>query len=122
MASRILHFEIPSENPEKSMIFYSAVFGWEFNQWGEQEYWLAKTGEDNVPGINGAIAKKREPNQPIINTLDVKDLDATAKAIESNGGQVVVPKMAIPTIGWLIYFQDPEGYVHGAMQADPDAK
>jgi predicted enzyme related to lactoylglutathione lyase len=30
--------------------------------------------------------------------------------------------MAVPGVGWLAYFNDPEGNVHGAMQYDSNAK
>ena len=29
--------------------------------------------------------------------------------------------MAVPGIGWLAYFKDPEGNIFGAMQSDPTA-
>jgi hypothetical protein len=31
-------------------------------------------------------------------------------------------KMAVPGVGWLAYFIDPEGNIHGMMQSDPKAK
>ena len=120
--ARIIHFEIPATDPEKSVAFYENVFGWEFSRWGEEPYWLAKTGEDNEPGINGAIMQRKDPQQPITNTIEVKDLNQTVAAIEKNGGEVVVPRMAIPTIGWLIYFKDPDGMITGALESNPDAK
>ncbi len=104
------------------MEFYRNVFGWQFNQWGEQEYWLAKTGEDDIPGINGAIGPKREGFETPVNSLNTPNADATAEAIEENGGVIIMPKMAVPTVGWLIYFKDPEGNLHGAMEYDPEAK
>ena len=120
--ARIIHFEIPATDLEKSAAFYENVFGWEFSRWGEEPYWLAKTGEDNEPGINGAIMQRKDPQQPITNTIEVKDLNQTVAAIEKNGGEVVVPRMAIPTIGWLIYFKDPDGMITGALESNPDAK
>ncbi|MEO5570309.1 MAG: VOC family protein, partial [Bacteroidia bacterium] len=35
--SRISHFEIPSDHPEKSMSFYKHVFGWTFQKFGEHD-------------------------------------------------------------------------------------
>ncbi|MEP7170640.1 MAG: VOC family protein, partial [Bacteroidota bacterium] len=45
--SRISHFEIPSDHPEKSMSFYNHVFGWTFQKFGEYEYWIATTGDSS---------------------------------------------------------------------------
>ena len=38
------------------------------------------------------------------------------------GGTIVVPKMPIPTVGWLAYFKDPDGIIHGVYQDDKEAK
>ena len=37
--SRVIHFEIQAENPERAMTFYENMFGWKFSQWGDQKYW-----------------------------------------------------------------------------------
>lgn len=118
---RIVHFEIPSEDPERCMIFYREVFGWEYNRWGEEPYWLVKTGEDDEPGINGAITRRKDPGQTIINTIEVNDLDQTIEAIEAQGGEIVVPRITVPTIGFVIYFKDPDGNVSAALQPDGNA-
>ena len=118
---RIIHFEIPSDDPERCMKFYGKVFGWEYSRWGEQPYWLVKTGEDDEPGINGAITRRKDPGQPIINTIEVKDLDQTIRSIEEERGEIVVPKMTIPTIGFVAYFKDPDGNVSAILQPDSNA-
>lgn len=120
--NRIVHFEIPSDNPEKLNEFYAKTFGWKFNRWGNEEYWLAETGEKSAPGINGAIMKKRDPQQPMVNTIEVENVDAMCASIEKNGGTIVVPKMPVPNVGWLAYFKDIDGNIFGVMQNDPGAK
>ena len=55
-------------------------------------------------------------------SVSVDDVDAIAKAVVANGGKVIMPKVTIPTVGRLIFFQDPEGNVAGAMHYDADAK
>ena len=37
-------------------------------------------------------------------------------------GKIIVPKAAIPGVGWFAYFADTEGNVSGIMQSDPEAK
>ena len=49
------------------------------------------------------------------------DLDAYCAKVEAGGGQIVLPKMAVPGIGWLAYFKDLDGNIHRMMQSDPDA-
>ena len=120
--NRITFFEIPSDDPDRSRQFYSKTFGWTYEQFGDQPYWMINTGNDETPGINGGLMKKNHPQQPVTNSIQVEDIDATVAAIESNGGQIVVPKMAIPTIGWLAYFKDPDQNIFGVMQNDPAAR
>jgi hypothetical protein len=101
------------------MEFYSSLFGWKFDKWGgPMEYWVINTGDSAEPGINGGLMRRRDPAQPCVNTIDVKNLDETLRAVESQGGQCVVPRMAIPGVGWLAYCKDLDGYIFGMMQAD----
>lgn len=122
MNNRVVHFEIPCDNPEKTMSFFKEVFGWEFQQFGNEQYWLTITGDEKNPGINGGVMKRNDPKQPVVNSINVEDLDKSVENIEKAGGKKVVPKMPIPTVGWLVYFTDPDGNIHGVYQNDPDAK
>lgn len=122
MSNRVVHFEIPCNDPEKTMSFFKEAFNWTFQEFIPGEYWSAVTGEEGKPGINGGIMKKKDPNQPIANSIDVVNMDETIVKIEKAGGQIVVPKMPIPTVGWLAYFKDPDGNIHGIYQNDPSAK
>ena len=124
--SRVVHFEIHAENPQRAIKFYEAVLGWQFNQWGGNEYWVITTGPSDQPGINGGLLPRQGTidGQAVIAyvcTADVASLDETSAAVEANGGTMAVPKMPVPTVGWLAYFKDTEGNIFGAMQADPTA-
>ncbi len=117
--NRIVHFEIPSDNPEKLKEFYGTVFGWEFEGWGDEPYFLAVTGPEDKGGINGAIMKRRDPKQPVVNTLSVQSIDKMITVIEKHGGAIVVPKAAVGDMGWVAYFTDPEGNIHGLWETTP---
>ncbi|CAN5473011.1 hypothetical protein BH10BAC5_BH10BAC5_12630 [soil metagenome] len=120
--NRISHFELPSNDPGKLKEFYSKVFGWNYQQWGNEEYFLTQTGDKSEPGIEGAIMKKKHPDQPVVVSMNVENLDKSIEDVNANGGEIVVPKMAIPTMGYLAYFKDPDGNILGMMQVDADAK
>ncbi len=122
MDNRVVHFEIPSDDPEKAMKFFEAAFNWSFSQFGKEQYWLVTTGSDNCPGINGGLMKKKDPRQPLVNTIDVENLDESIEKIEKAGGKIVMPRMAIPTVGWVAYFTDPDGNIHGVYEPDADAR
>ena len=122
MSNRVVHFEIPCDNPEKTIDFFKEVFDWKFQQFGTEPYWLATAGDEGQPGINGAIMKKKDPKQPLVNSIDVPDIDAYVEKIEKAGGTICVPKTTIPGVGWLAFFNDPDGNVHGLWQHDISAK
>jgi uncharacterized protein len=119
---RPTHFEIPAENPDRAIAFYSNLFGWKFTKWdGPVEYWLISTGDPKEPGIDGGLMPRRDPAQPCVNTVNVANLDETLATVEKTGGQCVVPKMPVPGVGWLAYCKDTEGHIFGVMQPDPSA-
>lgn len=125
--SRVVHFEIHAEDPQRAINFYASVFGWQFSQWGDQEYWIIITGPSDQPGINGGLLPRRGQidGQAVIAyvcTIDVTSLDDTIAAIEANRGTLALPKMAMPGVGWLAYYKDTEGNIFGVMQADPQAR
>jgi hypothetical protein len=124
---RVIHFEIPADDPERAVNFYRNVFDWEINTWGGPvEYWLITTGPEDEPGINGAIMRRTgeatgESPTAYICTVGVPTVDEYAAKVEANGGAVVAPKMAIPGVGWFAYCRDTEGNQFGIMQPDEKA-
>ncbi len=118
---RVIHFELPAEDPERAAKFYGDVFGWEIQKWdGPIEYWMIKTGDESKTGINGGLMR-HDPQFPArtpINTVDVDSIDESVAKVEAAGGKIVMPKHHIPTIGWLAYAQDTEGIIFGMMQPD----
>jgi predicted enzyme related to lactoylglutathione lyase len=120
---RVIHFEIPAENTERCSKFWQDVFGWEFSKWegGDEPYYLVMTGDKAAPGIDGGMMQRKHPEQPVVNTLDVDDIDAYIQKINTSGGEIVVDKMPIPGVGWLAYFKDTEQNIFGIMQMDQGA-
>lgn len=66
--NRIVHFEIPANEPAALTKFYGELFGWKFQKAPipGPEYWLCETGAEG-PGINGAIMQRLHPQQPWMN-------------------------------------------------------
>ncbi len=114
---RVLHFEFMAEDPEQLVRFYSTVFGWEITKWdGPQDYWLIGTGSG--PGIDGGIARLSQQGTPGYTNVvvDVDDLDASIEKALANGGEIVMPRMEVPGIGYLAYVKDPTGNDFGMME------
>ena len=125
---RVVHFEIHAADPDRAVNFYKTLFGWEFQKWeGPMDYWLITTGPNEQPGINGGLVQRQGEidGQAVIAyvcTVDVENLDASVQKAVDNGGQIALPKMPIPGMGWLAYCKDTEGNIFGMMQGDPNAK
>lgn len=121
MSDPLRHFAINCDDVERAKRFYESVFQWKFNAWGPPGFYVTQDA-----GAMGAIQQRREivpgVRQNFECTFGVADLDATATAIESMGGTIVMPKVTIPTVGTLLFFRDPEGNIAGAMQYDSNAQ
>jgi uncharacterized protein len=121
--SRVVHFELGVTNPERAIKFYSGVFGWTIQKYGgPMDYYLVDTGDPKEPGINGGLVVNKDAQPRTVNTIAVENLDEFMKKVEAAGGKIVVPKMAIPGVGWLAYFNDTEGNLVGMHQFDSTAQ
>jgi predicted enzyme related to lactoylglutathione lyase len=122
------HFAINADDVQRARRFYERVFGWTFAAWGPPDFYqIATAGKGESPGIVGALQARRElvPGRRMHGfecTIGVASIDETAKAILASGGKTVMDKSVIVGVGTLMFFQDPEGNVFGAMQYDPHAE
>ena len=114
--AKVIHFEIPAENPERAIEFYKKVFGWKIDKWeGEFDYWLVEAGEEDEPGINGAI-KPKEFGSTISDVISVDSYNEFAWKIQAEGGKMLTEKMTIPDMGFTGSFQDTEGNIMGIIE------
>jgi predicted enzyme related to lactoylglutathione lyase len=116
------HFAINADDTARARAFYGAAFGWTFKPWGPPEFYQTF---DAGEGVVGALQGRRKLNGVVMpgfeNTYGVDDIEATMKAIEAAGGQVLMPPFHIETVGRLIFFRDTEGNIAGAMQYEDEA-
>ena len=121
---RPIHFELSFEDAERAKNFYSTVFGWSYQKYGDDSmpYWLTTTGPDGEPGINGGMML-RQGGMPAgtTNTMGVESVDAAVDTIKSAGGTVILEKMAVPGMGWVAYALDTEGNQFGVFEMDANA-
>lgn len=113
--SRPVHFEIYGDDPEAATAFYSAVFGWKVDRWGEQPYWLLSTGEQG-PGIDGAAAPTENHGQQVVLIVEVDDLTSAIDRVREAGGTADQEPAPIPGVGLHAYVRDPNGVVVGLLQ------
>ena len=118
-----VHFELAVSDPKRALSFYECVFGWKTRPSDSpQDYWLLLAGPDSDPGVIGGMMIAGEKTPRVVNTIRVDSVDETCRKIESCGGAVMMPKSAIPGVGWQAYCVDTEGIVFGVHQRDPHAK
>jgi predicted enzyme related to lactoylglutathione lyase len=122
----IAYFEIQADEPERAINFYERLFGWRFSKAEGLPiaYWRIETD-----GIRGGLLKRPARRPPpecgtnaFVCSVQVTDFDRTAEAITKAGGQVALPKFAVPGVCWQGYFIDPAGNTFGLFQPDPRAR
>jgi predicted enzyme related to lactoylglutathione lyase len=111
---KVVHFEIPTSDFEKSKKFYEKIFGWKMSMW-EDQYMMANTTEvdkEQMPveagGINGGFYKRTGKEQPSF-VVETDSIDETLKEIGKAGGKTVRPKSPIGDMGFMAEFTDPDG-------------
>ena len=127
MAANISHFAINADDVARARRFYESVFSWKFSAWGPPDFFQIQTGDEDDPGVRGALQRRRElaPGVRILGfecSIAVRDVDATATVVRSSGGRVIMEKTTIAGVGHLIFFEDTEGNIAGAMQYDSAAE
>lgn len=121
MPATLRHFAINAQDVPRAKSFYETVFGWTFTPWGPPGFYQTRSaGQGFVGALQGRrdIGGQTMPGMEI--SFGVEDIRATIAAIETHGGTVIMQPFHIPGVGELIFFQDTEGNVAGAMQYEAD--
>ena len=117
MPNPVTIFEIAGPKEDSLCDFYSSLFGWNINQDDDCGN-TVHTGSDQ--GIQGHIVQTTE-EMPISSHvtiyIQVDDINAYAKKIESHGGKIMMGPMPLPEgEGFCAYFLDPSGNSLGLFQ------
>ena len=126
----IVHFEIPSDNIERSKKFYNDLFGWNIEKVPADklpegiEYWgiTTKDHDGNNAVAGGMMKRMKAEQQGILNYIDVKSVEEFSTKVEQLGGKIVQSKMAIPGMGYLAVCTDTENNTFGLWETDSSAK
>jgi predicted enzyme related to lactoylglutathione lyase len=99
---------------ERAQQFYSAVFGWTFEQVSEApEYWSIKNGDR----LNGGMMRQ-EPAAWLV-YFGSESVAEDAGRINELGGRVIVPPTEVPS-GRFIVAQDPQGAFFALVDGEFD--
>ncbi|MGN6615362.1 MAG: VOC family protein [Candidatus Nitrosocosmicus sp.] len=128
----IVHFEIPSDDIQRSKRFYNELFGWtieKFQDTGnnmpeDMEYYIITTTDDKGnKSLRGGMLKRKDiQQQGITNYIDVKSIDEYSVKVEKLGGKVVVQKMPVPGMGYFAMCLDTENNSFAIWETNSSAK
>lgn len=121
--NNITHFEIPAKDMKRAQTFYAGLFDWQFQMIEGMNYLMfqTKNAEGRDAGSGGILEKQNEQHL-VTNYVNVENIDTTAAKVEELGGKIIVPKTAVPGMGWMVHFLDTEGNLMALWQADQTAK
>jgi predicted enzyme related to lactoylglutathione lyase len=111
MASAINWFEIPANNFERAVEFYSKVLGAELQKMGgpfEMAFFPCNDG-----GVGGCVThgngNKPSAEGALVYLNGGDDLGIQLNRVEPSGGKVIMAKTAIGENGFMAVFMDTEG-------------
>jgi hypothetical protein len=127
MKNKLTHFAIHIDHMERAKNFYGGVFDWGFNSYGPSDFLQIKADNSEQGELIGAMQSRKYSPMPdkIIGwecTIAVENLDEIIDKVMNNGGQVAMPKTAIPYVGHIAKFLDTEGNLICAMQYEHTAR
>ncbi|MEQ6903299.1 VOC family protein [Nocardioides sp. YIM 152588] len=101
------YVELSVADVAEAKAFYSAAFGWAFNDYGPGYAGiLSPDGAREVGGLAGSAS--RSPGGGPLVLLYSDDLDGTVDAVLAAGGRVTAPPYGFPG-GRRFHFADPSG-------------
>jgi predicted enzyme related to lactoylglutathione lyase len=109
----VIYFEIPVNDMDRAIEFYSAVFDFTFEKniidHNEMAFFPF---EDGARGITGALAKGEiyiPTLQGILIYFSTNDIDLMLEKVITYGGEILYPKTSNGELGYVAEFKDCEG-------------
>lgn len=130
MPNKVMWFDIPTDNIDKSAEFYGTIFGWDIQPKHKEDLsdslsfriaLTSETGEKYAPvnpgAINGGLVTREIGiTQPTI-LIEVENIEEKIKEILAAGGKVLKTKVHLPlAFGYFAYVTDPIGNVLGLWE------
>jgi predicted enzyme related to lactoylglutathione lyase len=131
----IVHFEIPSDNLERTKKFYTDLFGWKIEKMpgtDQREYWTFATttndkgGGNNGGGeqrtVSGGMLERQMPQEPIMIYIGIDSVTEYSNKVERLGGKVIKQKTEVPGYGWFAICTDTENNGFALWEANTNTK
>ena len=130
----IVHFEIPSDNLERTKKFYTELFGWKMEKMsgtGQREYWTFSTttndrgsssGDVERRTVSGGMMERQMPQEPIMIYVGVDSVTEYCNKVERLGGKVIKQKTEVSGYGWFAICTDTENNGFALWEANNNTK
>jgi predicted enzyme related to lactoylglutathione lyase len=118
----VVWFEIPADNVDRAKTFYGKLFGWKIKKFPgtKTPYWHIDTaGHDKTP--DGGMMQRQSPHHGITNYISVASVDQAAVKVEKLGGKVIMPKTAVPQMGYFVVCMDTENNMFALWEVSQSA-
>jgi predicted enzyme related to lactoylglutathione lyase len=119
MAGAPVHIEIPAQDTAKGQAFWSGLFGWQFQDFGNgpMEYFMTRVTDSS----GAAVYNNPEGNAEGIRVyFDLDDINQGVARVRELGGEANEPQ-AVPNMGWFAGCKDASGNDFGIWQNDTSA-
>ena len=119
LAGKIIWHDLLSDTPVRTEVFYSELFGWEFETLADKSinYTLIR---HNGELIGGMVDQNRLPNKKDISQwvvgLSVEDIKSATAALRDAGGTVFTPPTSLGDRGHIAVVADQQGAVLALLQ------
>jgi predicted enzyme related to lactoylglutathione lyase len=121
MSRKPTYFAIHMDDLERANGFYDGVVDWGFTSYGHNDYVQIKADKSVNSALIGVMQSRKYSPLPakIIGlecNIGVENIDEMIDKVISKDGQVILPKTAIPYVGFIAKFVDTEDNLICEMQ------
>ena len=119
----LVWFEIPADNIQRAKSFYSKLFGWKIKKFAgtKMPYWHIDTGGADHT-LDGGMIERQAPQHTITNYVLVLSVEKSAAKVQKLGGKIIMPKAAVPQMGYFVICQDTEKNMFALWEKSKTAK
>lgn len=105
-----------SSDPEKAEGFYTRLFDWGSETFGESDYAMISSGGRAHGGYGRAMEGAPPPHW--LNHIQVEDVDATVEKAKQAGGKLAAGPFDMPGVGRMAIIGDPQGAYVGVYRPE----